>query len=155
MHPLLAVSTASEYAYRAALGLARHHHASGKECQVSVENTNHVARLHWSPGLPKSDERLDFQRVTEDAAEAISLALVSVARNWVVRRRLQRGEFADWLLVDDEKRAVALEVSGIDKVDVGMRRLHEKTEQVRKSTAAIRAACVVELLPPRTRLVIG
>lgn len=39
--------------------------------------------------------QLDFDRVTEDAAEAIALAMVYVSNGWVVRRRLQRGENTD------------------------------------------------------------
>lgn len=103
--------------------------------------------------MPGEGALLDYIRVTEDAAEAITLALVSVARGWVVRRRLQRGEFADWLLMDQDNNSIALEISGVDTVDVGTRRLRQKVEQVRQSRDVnVRAACVVELRPPRSRL---
>lgn len=96
---------------------------------------------------------MDFHRVTEDAAEAIALALVNVAHGWVARRRLQRGEFADWLFVDKDSNAIALEVSGVDKIDVGLQRLRQKVDQVKQSGAAsTKGACVVELQPPRSRL---
>lgn len=104
---------------------------------------------------PASDSaQIDRHRVIEDAAEAIALALVHKARGWIVRRRLQRGESADWLLLDPQRKHVALEVSGIDVADSG-RRLREKKEQARQTTAASRkAACVVELAAPRAALAI-
>jgi hypothetical protein len=153
MHPLLAVNTALEYAYRAAIGLGRHGHVPGASWKASLDDDNHEGNLQCSTAEPDEGRQLDYIRVTEDAAEAIILALVSVARGWVVRRRLQRGEFADWLVADKDNNFVALEVSGIDVVDVGKRRLREKVAQVRQSVAAPRkAACVVELGPPRFRL---
>jgi len=72
-----------------------------------------------------------------------------VARGWVVRRRLQRGESADWLLQDPEAHLIALEVSGIgDGEDPD--RLRVKLGQVSLATVADRrGACVVELPLPR------
>ena len=71
---------------------------------------------------------------------------------WMWRNQEVR-EFADWLLMDRDNNSVALEVSGIDTVDVGKHRLRQKVEQVRQSrNVDIRAACVVELRPPRSRL---
>lgn len=90
--------------------------------------------------------------MTEDVAEAISLALVSVAHGWKVRRRLQRGESADWLLRDADENSVDLEVSGIN-AGSDSQRLQEKLEQVsRVTSAARRVACVVELRTPRATL---
>lgn len=67
----------------------------------------------------------------------------------MVRRRLQRGESADWLLRDAQARLVALEVSGIDEGD-DSERLRIKVEQVRRATVGNRRpACVVELASPR------
>ena len=77
---------------------------------------------------------------------------MSVALNLVVRRRLQRGESADWLLRDADNELVALEVSGTDGGDGG-RRLRDKTLQARRALVASRhAACVVELAFPRAVL---
>ena len=71
-----------------------------------------------------------------------------MAFDWVVRRRLQRGESADWLLRDSEDNLVALEVSGLDTADGG-RRLREKLTQAQRASAAgQRAACVIELAAP-------
>lgn len=91
---------------------------------------------------------LDYHRITEDCAEAIALGVVNVILGWVVRRRLQRGEFGDWLLVDRTGKHVALEVSGTVDGD-GATRLAEKVAQVSKSNANIKSAFVVELKPPR------
>jgi hypothetical protein len=153
MHPFLSASTASEYAFRAATGLARHGHVPGAALKIWLGSRHHEGRLHWSATASMGGRVLDYHRVTEDAAEAITLALVSVAHGWVVRRRLQRGEFADWLLADNEDNGIALEISGIDDIDVGQRRLREKLAQVKRSSAAAtKGVCVVELRPPRSRL---
>jgi hypothetical protein len=152
MHPLLPASTAAEYGHRAAVGLERHQHEPGVALATLIERKSREASLHWV-SFPSGDgEQLDYHQVTEDAAEAVALALVHVARGWVVRRRLQRGESADWLLQDPEARLVALEVSGIDECNEGEHsvRLRSKLDQVRLATIANqRFACVVGLSAPR------
>lgn len=149
MHPLLPASTAAEYGYRAAVGLERHQHQPGVEMATLIDSEARRAALHWVRSAAVGVEQLDRHRVTEDAAEAVALALVHTARGWVARRRLQRGEAADWLLQDAHACLVALEVSGIDKGS-DSERLRVKLEQVRRSTVAgQRAACVVELSTPR------
>jgi hypothetical protein len=149
MHPFLPLSTAVEYGHRAAVGLERHHHEPGVTLATSMESVAREASLHWV-GSPFGDaDQLDQQQITEDAAEAVALALVHAARGWVVRRRLQRGEFGDWLLQDPDSHLVALEISGIDAGDDSAR-LRMKLEQVRRATiASQRVACVVELSTPR------
>ena len=152
MHPLLPASTAAEYGYRAALGLERHRHEPGVSLATLIESKAREASLHWARTASGGEEQLDRHRITEDAAEAITLALVHAARGWVARRRLQRGESADWLLRDGNARLVALEVSGVDQGD-DSERLRVKLEQVRGATvASLRAACVVELSSPRATL---
>jgi hypothetical protein len=152
MHPLLPASTAAEYGHRAAIGLARHRHETGIAMATLIERETGEASLHWL-GPPAGDtEQLDWNRITEDAAEAVALTLVHVARGWVVRRRLQRGESGDWLLKDSEARLVALEVSGVDEGDLSDR-LRVKLEQVRRATIAKqRVACVVGLSVPQAYL---
>ncbi|MEA2600702.1 MAG: hypothetical protein QOF89_1694 [Acidobacteriota bacterium] len=149
MHPLLPASTAAEYGHRAAIGLERHSHETGVALATLFHSDAHDATLHWIRSPSGDAEQLDRHRITEDAAEAIALALVHVARGWVVRRRLQRGESADWLLQDPESGLVALEVSGIDEGE-DSDRLRLKLEQVRRATIAEqRSACVVVLSAPR------
>ena len=149
MHPLLPESTAAEYGHRAALGLERHRHESGVVLKSRFHRGSREDTLHWVGSAPGDLDQLGRHRITEDAAEAIALAFVRMSLGWVVRRRLQRGEFADWLLRDAEAGLVALEVSGVD-YDGDYDRLRIKIEQVRRATAAAeRAACVIELSGPR------
>lgn len=148
LHPRLPRTTAQEYAHRAALALQRRH-APGVEIDVTVAEARTRAALVWNRRSPAGAEVLDAHRVTEDGAEAVALALVHASRGWVVRRRLQREERADWLLYDAARAAfVALEVSGTDDGDV-LGRLSTKLAQVSAATAApVRAACVVRFLEP-------
>jgi hypothetical protein len=153
MHPLLSQAAARDYAHKAAIGLERHDHVPGVPLAISADGIPQQGALYWLDTQAGDDALYDTNRVTEDAAEAIALVLVHVANGWVVRRRLQRGEFADWLLVDRDRRLVAMEVSGIGAVDVGGRRLRDKIGQVEKCQAAgQRAVCVAELSPPRVTL---
>jgi hypothetical protein len=154
MHPRLAPTTGADCAHKAAVGLARHGHLPGVSFETAFDDRRQQGALYWSADSDASGDHLDFHRVTEDAAEAIALALVHVVRGWVVRRRAQREEHADWLLVDTNNQSVALEVSGVDMTDIGQRRLREKVEQVRRhqNPRAIKVACIVELGPPRSRL---
>lgn len=120
-----------------------------------VESAPHNSTVIWRADGRTGAEQLDLHRVTEDAAEAISLALAAVALNWVVRRRLQRNEGADWLMRSADGLLVALEISGIDRADGG-RRLRQKIAQAASATVApYRAACVVELTRPRADLAIA
>ncbi len=151
MHPLLPTSTAIEYGHRAAVGLERNGHTPGAALATRFDLEEVEALLHWLSPHPGAVDQLDKNRVTEDAAEAIALAFVHVARGWVARRRAQRGESADWWFHDSEARPVALEVSGIDKGDAGVvaDRLRTKVKQVQQGkTANQRAACVVVLSAP-------
>jgi len=153
MHPILRLTTALEYEYRAAIGLARHGHTSGVRLGVSLDGQRRQGRLHWREAPPGADLQLDFHRVTEDAAEAVAMALVHVGRGWTILRKLQRRERGDWLLVDSDQNRIAMEVSGVDGIDTGQRLLKQKMQQVRQSrTRGSKVACVVELAPPRARL---
>ena len=116
MHPRLAPETARSYAFLAAAGLERHGHLSGVDLAILIDGGTGKGQLHWTgPSLVDADV-LDFQRVTEDAAEAISLALVHIAMGWVIRRRLQRGKFADWLMHDRDKTTLLLKSAGSIKL---------------------------------------
>ena len=91
---------------------------------------------------------LDANVVTELGAEALALTLVHETRGWVARRRLQRGEFADWLMTAPDGKVVALEVSGTDAGDHEAR-MRQKLLQVAKCVAGkTLAACVVSFLQP-------
>jgi len=105
----------------------------------------------WEIADDRAHAQLDRHRITEDAAEAISLALAREALSWVIERRGQRGDHADWFMRDPDDHAVAFEVSGIDAGDHEAR-LRSKLGQVGRSLADRRAACVVELATPRAAL---
>lgn len=59
--------------------------------------------------MSKIDQH-DHNRITEDGAEAVALALAHRHRAWRIIRRMQRGGRADWLLEDAGGGTVALEV---------------------------------------------
>jgi hypothetical protein len=149
MHPLLPATTAVEYSFRAALALEHRGHASGRPLGVlNEQDAKRDIPVHWEPAGTEGQVSLDRIRITEDGAEAVALVLGSVVRGWTVRRRLQRGESADWLLKDGNGALVALEVSGIDgQHDAG--RLREKLDQVAGVTiCSERSACVVAFETP-------
>jgi len=86
-------------------------------------------------------EVFDRHRVTEDGAEAVALAYTHARDGWVVKRRLQRGESADWLL-RRETGWLALEVSGTDAGDAAVR-LEAKKQQVGLCTLPVERLAVV------------
>ncbi len=154
MHPLLATTTTAEYALRAAVALQRREHRPGAGLSINLDGGigSLDAVLDWNKVDNEEARQLDNHQVTEDAAEAVALAFVSVSRGWIVRRRLQRGEFADWLLRDADGLPVALEVSGVDGPR-DAKRTREKVRQVCKvDFASIRSACVVAFGPPAVDL---
>lgn len=151
MHPLLPATTAVEYSHRAAIALRRRRHDPGTGLAVTCDGHDHAAVLTWDPAPASAGAQLDWNRITEDGAEAVALAIAHVVQQWVVRRRLQRGESADWLLTDPDDRLVALEVSGINGPPFATR-LNQKIAQVAKARFPVRSACVVAFGPPAAEL---
>jgi hypothetical protein len=128
VHPLLPENTAAELVHRAGLALQRRHQP-GVSFTAVVDEIMTTGTIDWSACSPDDAELLDRHRVTEDGAEAVALSLVHAELGWTVRRRLQRGEHADWLLRDDRRGLVALEISGTDDGDDAAR-MKEKLLQV-------------------------
>jgi hypothetical protein len=146
-HALLPEELARDLGLHAAVALARRH-TPGVRIEVRVMLEQYSPTLSWSVRSKSDAEQLDQERVTELGAEALALAFVHATRGWVVRRRLQRGEYADWLLTDAKGRRIALEVSGTDDGDA-RGRMREKLEQVAACVAAPRrVACVIKFLEP-------
>lgn len=132
MHPALPAVTAAGYVHRAALALQRRGHAPGVGGTVTVQNDAPAqATLDWDQVDQADEAQIDGIEITEHGAEAVSFALVSVARGWTIRKKLQRYQFGDWLLVAPTGEYVALEVSGIGG-PFEPRRLRTKLDQVRK-----------------------
>jgi hypothetical protein len=155
LHPRLSLWQAITYEQHAAHGLGRHGHVSGATLATRLDATPGNASLHWSQSAPSGLRQLDRHRITEEAAEAISLAVVGLGLGWTIHRRMQRGECGDWILHDRDERRVALEISGVDRGPCA-RRLRDKAAQVRDASGVDeRAACVVELATPRAELVSG
>lgn len=97
MHPRLPTDLALVMVGRAALALERNAHTPGVRLSLDLERVLSSGLLSW-PGadLNKIDQH-DHNRITEDGAEAVALALVHGHRAWRVIRRMQREEHADWL----------------------------------------------------------
>ncbi len=124
LHPRLSLWQAFAYEQHAARGLERHGDSPGAALATRLDGTPGDASLHWSQSGPSGSRQLDRHRITEEAAEAISLALVGVGLGWTVHRRMQRGECGDWILHNRDERRVALEFSGVDRGSCA-RRLRE------------------------------
>jgi hypothetical protein len=135
MHPRLPGDLAVIMVIRAALGLQRNNHADGVKIHMAIENADSSCPLTWPVtdlGLAKQH---DNNRITEDGAEAIALAVAYKTKTWRVVRRMQREERADWLLeheIDGKRKLVAFEVSGVDRGSI-VERMKEKLAQVAKS----------------------
>lgn len=147
-HPCLLPEHTAALALFAATALQRANHAPGVEVQVDVLGTVGVEPFTWAPRpVDATLATLDANHITEFGAEALALSLVHESRGWVVRRRLQRFESADWLLEDGAGELVALEVSGTVDGDAADR-MRDKLVQVAKADAVRCVACVVRFLEP-------
>lgn len=155
VHQLLPATLAAAYSARAATALQRYQHVPGCTLLINVGDgpADELAVLDWELVPARDALQLDDIRTTEDGAEAIALMVANASYDWIVLRRLQRGESADWLLAAPSGELVAFEVSGIAG-DVYRRRLDKKLEQVRKTKVmpARHSACVVAFRPPEAAL---
>ena len=127
MHPPLR-GYPTDIAKCGGLALQRAGHISPVEAGIDHDGLESIAEIEWlSQGLTIL-EVLDSNRVTEDGAEAIALTYANSKGGWTVKRRLQRGERADWLLFN-EAGWLALEVSGMISGNP-LTRLKEKQQQI-------------------------
>ena len=137
----------TDFVKYSALALQRSGHVSPVRSNVEHDGEKAATQIEW----PRQDMAalgvIDNHRVTEDGAEAVALAYVNLKASWVVKRRLQRGESADWLL-NNSTGWLAMEVSGTI-TDSPQGRLAEKKQQVsRCSLPAERLAVVVAFDSP-------
>lgn len=136
MHPRLPGDLALLMTTRAALALQRNGHAPGVGISLEVERHSSPGLLTWPVADLLQLDQHDHQRVTEDGAEAVMLALAHHECGWRVVRRMQREDHCDWLLeklAEDDRKVIALEVSGVDRGSISQR-LNEKLKQVSRST---------------------
>jgi hypothetical protein len=135
MHPRLPSVLAGLMVERAALALERNHHAPGASASWDWGKVVVNGHLVWpTPDLSAIGQH-DVNRITEDGAEAVALVLVHRHTRWRVVRRLQREEYADWLLEDcsnGRRELIAFEVSGVDNGSIASR-VAEKLAQVSRS----------------------
>jgi hypothetical protein len=124
------------------LALQRAGHASPVRAGIDHDGLNATAEIEWLAQSLTLLEVLDSNRITEDGAEAVALSYVNCKAGWVVKRRLQRGESADWLLHNDGG-SLALEVSGTAAGDPYVRLQEKKRQVARCSLPASRLAVVV------------
>jgi len=141
MHPRLR-GHPTDYARFGALALQRAGHESPVRAIVYHGDKEITADLEWHSQDSTLLQVLDNNRITEDGAEAVALAYASSSAGWVMKRRLQRSESADWLL-HNEERWLALEVSGVETGDPWARLEDKKRQVARCSLAAERLAVVV------------
>jgi hypothetical protein len=143
-------------AHRAAVALERRHHP-GVHLAAIVRDTAIEEEIRWRPRTPSAAAYEDINRVTEEGAEGIGLALACSKSNWRIERRLQArlAEGADWLMLDPSTGStVVLEIGGTDEQDLEAL-LARKIEQAWRSPFSERgtpAACVVRFLEPSARL---
>jgi hypothetical protein len=117
---------------RAALALGKKGHSPGVAMPVDVERVVTNCVLSWPEADLRQASQHDENRITEDGAEAVALAVAHRHRSWCVVRRMQPGEHADWLLEGggkDGRRIIALEVSGVARGTISAR-LSQKLTQV-------------------------
>jgi hypothetical protein len=132
MHPRLPGSVVSVLVARAALALERNGHRSGAQLRCDLDRLSATDSLSWPAVDVDTIDQHDQNRLTEDGAEAVALALAFKHRTWRVLRRLQREEHADWLLEEVTTHGhltIALEVSGVARGEITSR-LAAKLKQV-------------------------
>ncbi len=123
------------------LALQRAGHTSPVLTGIDHDGQETSAEIEWlTQGLTLLDV-LDSHRVTEDGAEAVALTYANFKAGWVVKRRLQRGESADWLL-RNEAGWLALEVSGMIAGDP-LARLKQKQHQVSRCSLPVDRLAIV------------
>ena len=137
--------SASALAHRAAVALERRHapgvHVTGRIRDAAVDE-----ELRWRPRTPAAAAYEDINRVTEEGAEAIGLALACSKCAWRISRRLQArlAEGADWLMVDPSTGStMVLEIGGTDEQDIDallVRKIEEAHVPLFPSAARLRHA---------------
>lgn len=114
---------------------------------LEIEWEEHTADLWWSLASLEDLAQHDPNKITEDGAEVVALAIAHRSNGWQVVRRMDE-EHADWLLGNGEA-TLALEVSGVAHGSI-TKRLTEKLRQVLNAEdVRERWACVVGFEQPR------
>jgi hypothetical protein len=139
------------YAQFGALALHRAKHAQPASMAIHDAAKKATSEVTWQhPTEPLLTSFLDDNAITEHGAEAVALAYVHASGAWQLKRRVQRGEAADWLLQRGPD-ALLLEVSGLAHGTTAQvqARLRTKITQVHGATLpAAKLAVVVGFESP-------
>ena len=152
LHELLTIHAAlrghpTDYPRIGALALEREGHTSPVRTETEHDGQRNETEIEWLAPDSTILGVIDPHRITEDGAEAVALSYAHGIGRWLVKRRLRRGEYADWLL-QAGGQSLALEVSGTTTSDARSR-LQEKKEQVVRCTLPVtRMAVVVAFVKP-------
>jgi len=155
MHRRLPPDVALAMVGRAALALGRNGHSPGLAMPVEVERVVTSCVLSWPMADLSQANQHDENRITEDGAEAVALAVVHRHQSWCVVRRMQREEHADWLLEGGgkgDRQIIALEVSGVDRGAIAARLLQKLAQVAMSADVDGRWAGVVGFEEPATAL---
>jgi hypothetical protein len=123
------------------LVIQRARHTSPVVAGIDHDGLAGTAEIEWQLQDLTLLEVLDHHRLTEDGAEAVALAYANAKAGWVVERRLQRGDSADWLM-RSVAGLLALEVSGTAAGDPFVR-MSEKKRQVARCTLPVQLLAIV------------
>jgi hypothetical protein len=132
----------TDFSKSGGLALQRSGHTSPVPVELDDDGLKASAEIEWLSQTLALLDVLDNNRLTEDGAEAVAITYANSKAGWVVKRRLQRGEFADWLL-RNETGWLALEVSGTIAGDAFARLKEEQRQVARCSLPAERLDIVV------------
>jgi hypothetical protein len=149
--PGLRAESAEPLAFRAVIALQRHHQ-SGVKLSGTMRGKDLREALKWKERPAQLTEMEDFNRVTEEGAEALALALAGRHCGWRVKRRLQSrlSEGADWLMVSGASEVI-VEVGGTDEggLEVLHRRKVSQAQGASWPRGVARAACMVRFVEPK------
>lgn len=130
-----------DHARYGGLALQRAGHNSPVTADITDNGAKTQTEIEWVFQALILLDVLDANRITEEGAEAVALAYINAKGGWVVKRRLQRGESADWLMTKP-KAWLAMEVSGMVSGD-SKSRLRDKTKQVDRCSLPVERIAVV------------
>lgn len=147
----LHAASAKPLAFRAVIALQRRHQP-GIELSGTMRGQDLREALKWTERPAELAHMEDFNRVTEEGAEALALALAGRRCGWSVKRRLQSrlSEGADWLMVSGASEVI-VEVGGTDDGDLEVlyRRKVSQAQGASWPKRTTRAACVVRFVEPK------
>lgn len=146
-HPRLLPETANNLALKIAVALDRHH-ASPIALRAEMFGERLEWEISWQPRTEDAQSMLDQKVVTQLGAEGLALLLMNEMMGWVVVRKLQEGEHADWLLRGKHDEFIGLEVAGTDHGDPRARLRRKLADVAEFELPGIRVACVVHFQGP-------